>query len=258
MKFMHIALATLVLTSLNLFAKDPEITRRQEDDQAKNFERNYNRVGLQHFWEDESVEDYKIPSSTKVVAEDKNSFKRRASPYTSIHTLAMSIETNFPVPFIGSQNYFGKIYLLTNDVTKIDYRDEQIAHKYYKEELKKPKDFYTQGYKVSSINSKSGLDLVNAAGAVVNLKSGNFSPVKGGRLYLKVKAPKTEEMNITMEVVVNDRSVQNYVVVGTQKYPFTSFTINADKSFISGTSILNGILSVEFNQNGRFSYSIKP
>ena len=259
MKFMHLALATLVLASVNLQAKEAENTRRQEDELAKVLSQSEELLGYEQFWEDEkSFDELKMLSSAKSIAQDKNTFKRRLSPYTSIHSLAMSIETNFPVPFVGSQNYFGKIYLLTNNANKIDYRDEQIAHRRYKEELKNPKDFYTQSYQVSSINSKAGLNLINAAGAVVNLKSANFSPLKGGRLTLKVKAPKTDEMIITMDVVVSGRSVQNYVVVGTQKYPFTSFTINADKSFISGTSILNGILSVEFNQNGRFSYSIKP
>ncbi len=258
MNFKQLVLASVFLGSFNLLAIDNEGTRRQEDDLAKIFEDSQKFFSFEEYNEVEANEEFLILNSTKAIVQDKNSFKRRASPYTSIHTLAMNIETNFPVPFVGSQNYFGRIYLISNDANKIDYRDEQVAHRRYKEELKNPKDFYTQGYEVSILNSKAGLNLVNSAGAVVNLKSGNFSPLKGGRLYLKVKAPQTNEMKITMDVVVNGKSVQNYVVVGTQKYPFTSFSINADKTFLAGTSILNGILSVEFNQNGRFSYSVKP
>jgi hypothetical protein len=212
----------------------------------------YEEQGLDTFEAIESLESF------EATADDKSSFKRRASPYGYIHNLAISIEANFHVPIIGSQNYFGRIYFLEGNDKKIDYRDEQIAEKRYSDEKRSPKDFYTSGYDVSKINSTEGLNLVKAAGAVVNLKSGNLLPSKGGRLYLKVKAPGTTEMNMTIDVVVSGRNVQCYYVSGNQKYAFNSLTINAEKTFLSGTSILNGILSIEFNQNGRFSYSVKP
>jgi hypothetical protein len=110
----------------------------------------------------------------------KKDFKRR--PLTaSGFVLALNIETNFEVPLIGSDLYWGRIYLKNGDDKNIAYRDDLLAEKYYAREKADPKTFYNADYSVANINSANGLSLVKAAGAEVNVKSadGNFTTKAG-------------------------------------------------------------------------------
>lgn len=187
---------------------------------------------------------------------DKDLFKRRKAPYKD-YKLVINIETNFSVPLIGVGKYFGRIYL-TPSTTEVNYRDELIANRHYKAESKKPADFYTARYLVSEIIDPSGLTLIKQAGAEVAIQSQNFSNSKGGRLKLKVKAPNQNAILLVIDVEILGNLITNYVVVDGTRYPFDSFKINAKKSLVLGTSILNGIGDVEFTHDGSTTYTIRP
>lgn len=187
----------------------------------------------------------------------KKDFKRRPMNVKGFN-LALSIETNFEVPLIGADIYWGRIYLNQNDPKNIVYRDDLIAEANYKKEKANPGNFNYSNYSVASINSAKGLSLVKAAGADVNVKStdGKFSTRTGGRLTIKVKAPNENPTNLLMDVVNNNGKITKSLIVGSKKIPFDSFKINAEKNMFGVTSILSGIDTIQFYSAGKVIHTI--
>lgn len=206
----------------------------------------------------EILEDSQISSLVKVSDKLKQDFKRRANPKKG-YLLALNFETNFEAPIVGSDLYWGRIYLNDGDPTKISYRDELAADEHYKKEVADPSKFYMGKYSISSINSDKGLPLIDAGGASVNVKSvgTDFSTKTGGRLSLKVKAPSTALMNITMDVKRSGNQISKTLVMAGKSVPFDSFKINA-KSGLFGVSILNGVSNVQFFKNGKVVHTLNP
>ena len=185
----------------------------------------------------------------------KEQFKRRPVNKPKYHSL-INIEANFSAPFIGKNKYFGRIYAVDGQPGIVKYRDEIIAQKRYGEESADPSVFYFSEYKVSDINSPAGMSIIKQAGAEVTLKSTNFSTTKGGRIFLKVKGPGDSPQNLVIDIKITPSGIQNYLVTNGQSIPFDSMKINAENSFIAGTSILNGIQNIEFSQNGNIKHTV--
>jgi hypothetical protein len=185
----------------------------------------------------------------------KKEFKRRHStPRGSI--LAINIETNFTVPVIGRDEYFGRIYLKPGD-PKIRFRDELLAERNYDEEKRDPDHPFYTPYLVSEINEPDGLSLVKSTGAEVNIKSnGSFNTNTGGRIFLKVKAPGESSANYVIDVEIKEGKIQNYIIHNGKKIPFDSLKINADKNFLGITTILSGIKNITFSQNGKITLTV--
>jgi hypothetical protein len=184
----------------------------------------------------------------------KADFKKRKPPISTYKPL-IKITSNFTVPLVGSDNYFGNIYLVKGKPGIVKYRDELIADRRYSEE-KQDNSFYTSEYKVSEINSPAGLVLIKKAGAEVRLTSTNFSTTTGGSLKLNVKGPGDKIKSLQLEIVITNGVAKNYLIVGGTKHPFDTMNITAEKSFFGGRSILSGIESVQFTSNGQLSKSI--
>lgn len=184
----------------------------------------------------------------------KEDFKKRKPPYATYKPL-INITSNFTVPIVGSDHYFGNIYLVKGQPGVVKYRDELIADRRYSEE-KSDNSFYTSEYKVSDINSPGGLVLIKKAGAEVSLSSGNFTTTTGGSLKLKVKGPGDKAKFLQIDVVITNGVAKNYLVIGGVKHPFDTMNITAEKDFFGGRSILSGIESVQFSSNGQVSKSI--
>lgn len=186
----------------------------------------------------------------------KRDFKRRPLNVKGFH-LALSIETNFEAPIIGKDIYWGRIYLKDGDSQNIGYRDDLVAEKNYSRELKNPGRFNYSTYKVSDINSSSGLSLVEAAGAVVNVKSVGkaFSTSRGGRLAIKVKAPSEKARTVVIDVVRENGKISNYLIVNNKRLTFDTLKINASKNFLGVRTILSGVDSIKFYSNGKVIHS---
>jgi hypothetical protein len=187
----------------------------------------------------------------------KANFKKRAVT-TPGYLLALNVETNFEAPLIGKDIYWGRIYFKESAPDKIMYRDDLIAHDNYNKEKENPALFYFTNYKVGDINSPQGLSLIKAAGAEVNVKSHGapFSTKTGGRLAIKVKAPKEKAITMYVDVVRKGNQIQKFLLVNNKSIPFDSFKINASKTLITGTSILNGIDNVQFTSYGKVVHTI--
>lgn len=186
----------------------------------------------------------------------KRDFKRRPINKPN-YMLALNIETNFEAPLIGKDPYWGRIYFKDKDDTNIYYRDDLIAEDHYKDEKKDPNSFWHSTYSKNDINSAKGLSLVKAMGAEVNVKSVGtpFSPKTGGRINIKVKAPKTNAFNLLMDIKRSGKNVTKELIVGSQKIAFDSFKINAARN-IFGISILNGVDTIQFMKGGKVVHTI--
>jgi hypothetical protein len=184
----------------------------------------------------------------------KEDFKRRPVTLSKYHSL-LNIETNFEVPVVGEDTYFGRVYIVDGKPDILKYRDEMIADRQYKNESKDD-SFYFSEYKVSDINSPKGLSLIKQAGAEVTMKSTGFTTTKGGRIYLKVKGPGDSPQNLVIDVKISPGKIENFLIIGGQRIAFDSLKINADKSFLTGTSILAGIKSLVFSKNGQTTKTI--
>lgn len=206
---------------------------------------------------DAIVPDETISMMTSIGDELKKDFKRRKVTLSG-YQLALSIETNFTVPLVGNDPYFGRIYF-TQDQSIIKYRDELITDDHYKDEKKKNGDsFFMSSFNVADINKSTGLSLVKAAGADVNIScpAKNFSPAKGGKLHLKVKAPSGKPFSIDLEVVVSNGKVQNYLLKDGRRIAFDSMKINAKKNVFGSRSILAGIENIQFKSGSSVSHSL--
>lgn len=200
-----------------------------------------------------SEENMKLVGAISNVA--KREFKRRAIGLPL--RLALNIETNFDAPLVGRDIYWGRIYLKDGDSEKVFYRDDLMAEDNYRNEVKNPNSVSIGSYPTKDINSASGLSLIKAAGAEVNVKAvGKFSNATGGRLNIKVKPPGEKSMMVTVDVVNNKGKISNFLVVNNKRIPFDSFKINASKNFLGITSILNGIDSIQFTSGGKVIHTI--
>lgn len=186
----------------------------------------------------------------------KREFKRR--PVGSMR-LALNIETNFEAPLIGKDIYWGRIYLKDGEANKVFYRDDIMAEDNFKKEEKNPSSVSISSYPVKDINSASGLSLIKAAGAEVNVKAvGKFSTSTGGRLSIKVKPPGEKFMMLTIDVVNSKGKISNFLIVNNKRIPFDSFKINASKNFLGVTTILSGIKNIQFTSGGKVIHTINP
>jgi hypothetical protein len=187
----------------------------------------------------------------------KREFKRRPINVNGLQ-LALNIETNFEAPLIGNDIYWGRIFFKDYDESNIAYRDDLIAESKYNREKQNPGTVNYSNYKVAEINSANGLYLVKAAGAEVNVKAvaANFSTKAGGRLSIRVKAPKEPPVLITIDVERTPKGINKFLIVNNKRLPFDSFKINASKNVITGTSILNGIDNIQFFSQGNLTHTI--
>lgn len=204
-----------------------------------------------------SVLDENLKSLTNIGDSLKDNFKKRRVT-TPGYLLALNIETNFEAPLIGKDIYWGRIYFKESAPDKVMYRDDLIAGDNYNKEKANPSLFYFTNYKVGDINSPAGLSLIKAAGAEVNVKSHGapFSTKSGGRLAIRVKAPKEKPITMYVDVVRKGNQIQKFLLLNGKSIPFDSFKINASKNLITGTSILNGIDSVLFTSYGKLVHTI--
>lgn len=204
-----------------------------------------------------SVLDENLKSFSNISESLKASFKKRKVTTPGYH-LALNVETNFEAPLIGKDIYWGRIYFKDGAPDKIMYRDELIADDSYSKERVKPAAFFFSNYKISDINGPTGLSLIKAAGAEVNVKSHGapFSTRTGGRLAIRVKAPKEKPITMYVDVVRKGNQIQKFLLVNNKSIPFDTFKINASKNLITGTSILNGIDSIQFRANGKLVHTI--
>lgn len=184
----------------------------------------------------------------------KKEFKRRETPYGTFKEV-LRIETNFRIPIVGKDTYFGRIYLTTKNESVVKYRDELLAEKYYSQEKDEEGSFWTSNYEVSDINSSKGLNLVEGAGAIVNLKSSNgkFNTKTGGLLILNVKHPFDGKFALNVRVIIRNGSASTILEVPNKSVPFDSLKINA-----ASFGIATGIKSVDFYKNGQVVHSVKP
>lgn len=194
------------------------------------------------------------PAFAKSLSEIKkcarNQFKRRAV-YPKGFGLALSIESNFNIPFIGKDNYFGRVYFSPGK-DEIKYRDEKIAQDNLAKEQKNEAGIYLTSYKLSDMNSSKGLSLVNSGGAEVVLSSPthNFSSTTGGRVSARVKGPNGKPLRFTIDIELSKGKAQNYVINNGKRIPFDSIKVNAKDGFM-GVSILNGVQNIQFIKSGK-------
>lgn len=180
----------------------------------------------------------------------RNQFKRRAV-YPAGFTLALNIETNFNIPFVGKDPYFGRVYFSPGK-DEIKYRDEKISQDNLTKEQKKPSSIYLSSYKLSDMNSDKGLSLVNGGGAEVVLSSPthNFSSTTGGRVAAKVKGPNGKALRFIIDIELSKGKAQNYVINNGKRIPFDTIKVNAKGGFM-GVSILNGVQNIQFIKSGK-------
>lgn len=202
-----------------------------------------------------STENYEMVK--KLNSEIRADFKRRNENSTG-YKRVLSFDTNFKIPLIGRDRYFGRIFF-TNNSSEIKYRDELIADRNFDKEKKKPGSVYYTSYSTSEINSPQGMKLVQGAGAEVTLKSeGQFTTTKGGRLVLRVKIPMKKPATFIFDVAVNNGIVQKYIIKDNLRIPFDHFVINAETNMFGTPSILSGIDNLQFYRNGKPVTSISP
>jgi len=179
---------------------------------------------------------------------DKATFKKRLYPD---YKLLVDIDTNFKAPVVGKGTYFGYIYIVPGNNTIVKYRDEITAEDSYKDEVNDPSSQYMSAYSVKDFRAKNGLELINAAGAYVRLKSTDFTMKAGGTLTLSFKIPlqKSGQVNIIVKKI--NGALKTHVKNAAGKVvPFDSLKLNAKKTMITGTSILNGVKSIQFISGG--------
>jgi hypothetical protein len=188
----------------------------------------------------------------------KTEFKQRPIVLAG-HQQVLSFETNFKVPVFGKDLYWGRIFLNDRNPSTISYRDELLAEKHFSEEIQNPLSIWTSGYELSEINSPRGLSLIKVPGSEVNIRSveAPFTTSNGGRLKLKVKAPRTQEMDLLIDVKRSLNSISRTLLINGTEIPFDSFKVNA-RSGILGVSILNGVQEIQFFKEGRRVHVIRP
>lgn len=175
--------------------------------------------------------------------------KKRQPPNGQV---LLALETNFKVPFIGKDNYFATLYTKSGVQDQVRFRDELIAESSLEEEKTDEKKFYYSEFAVTQINNPSGLELIKKAGAEVTVKSnGNFSLTTGGRLFVKVKAPRDRPIDLVLDAEVENGKMKNFLVLNGQRIPFDSMVINAEKGMMGGPSILSGIQNIQFISSGK-------
>jgi hypothetical protein len=181
-----------------------------------------------------------------VTAQERRDFMRRTMFPSGGWPLALSIETNFKVPFIGNQNYFGKIFFKKGE-NFIRYRDEIIASDHYRDEGANPNFYNTNRFGIARMNSAGGSQVATG----VKLIGRNFNSNTGGHLTIQVDPPGSGPVNIPMDVaVVNGRTVLSLKVYG-RPVEFNSLKINA-----KGGSLLRGVETVQFFKNGRLVHTL--
>lgn len=182
------------------------------------------------------------------MTQDKRSFKKRLY---SDYDMLVKINTNFQAPVVGKDTYFGYIYTVPGNSSIVKYRDEITADDHYKEEINNPSTQYMSSYKVSDFRAANGLELINAGGAYVRLKSSDFTMTNGGTLKLSFKIPLQKAGTVDIIVKKEGGSLRTYVKNSASKLVrFDSLNLNAKKSFVTGTSILNGVRNIEFMSGG--------
>lgn len=178
------------------------------------------------------------------MTQDKSTFKRRTY---SGYNMLVKINTNFKAPVVGNDTYFGYIYTVPGNNTIVKYRDEITADDNYKEEVNNPSSQYMSSYKVSDFRAANGLELINAGGAYVRLKSNDFTMANGGTLKLSFKIPLQKSGSVDIIVKKEGGSLRTYVKNSAGKLVrFDSLNLNAKKSFVTGTSILSGVRNIQF------------
>lgn len=181
--------------------------------------------------------------------QDKPSFKKRA--YTG-YDMLVKINTNFKAPVVGKDTYFGYIYTVPGNNSIVKYRDEITANDHYKSEINDPSSQYMSSYKVSDFKAANGLELINAGGAYVRLKSKDFNMSSGGTLSLSFKIPLQKSGSVDIIVKkVNGKLKTHVKNAQGQLVQFDSLNLNAKKTMITGTSILNGVRNIEFISGGK-------
>lgn len=181
-----------------------------------------------------------------VTAQERRDFIRRHATPAGGWSLALNIETNFKVPFVGSQNYFGRIYFKKGHA-QIRYRDELLADDHYRDESANPRFYNTSGYSYSRMNNPRGYSVATG----VRLIGRSLDSNNGGGLTIQVDPPGSAPMNIPMDVqVVNNRAVLS-VLAGNRRVVFNQIKINATRG-----SILRGVENVQFFQNGRLVHTL--
>lgn len=180
----------------------------------------------------------------------RNQFKRRrVNPSGSI--LFLNIESNFTIPLVGKDPYFGRVFI-TPGKNEIKYRDEKIAQKFMQIEKKNSASIYLTTYSTNDVNTKHGLSLVDAAGAKVVLTSPaqNFNSSKGGRLTASVQGPNGKPLSFAIDIEITPKKVQNFVILQGKRIAFDTIKVNA-KDGLMGVSILNGVQNIQFMNGGK-------
>lgn len=196
------------------------------------------------------VEEYKLPSELEIVHEiakaDKRDFIARTATPAGGWSLGFNILSNFKIPFVGSQNYFARIYFKKGEPI-VRYRDEMIARDHYRDESQNPRFYNTHQLTVARMNRPDGYEVSTG----VRLYGRNFNTNTGGRLTIAIKPPGGSRLSVPVDItVVNNRPV-TAIQVGSQRVVFDTLKINAD-----GGSILSGLDNIQLIANGRVVHTI--
>ncbi len=193
---------------------------------------------------------YDLPSELQeihaITSAERRAFLARTMIPAGGWSMGLRIETNFQVPFVGSQNYFGKIFFKKGDAN-IRYRDEMLAREHYRDEVANPNHYNTVGYSVANMNRPQGSDVATG----VKLYGRNFNTNTGGRLTISVKPPGGRRLDVPVDVqVVNNRAVTSMSVAG-RRIVFDTLKINSNSG-----GILSGLDNVQLFSQGRVVYTL--
>lgn len=188
----------------------------------------------------------------------RQSFKNRPMNLPGFN-LVLSVDTNFSVPLVGKDLYWGRVYFKDSEPNIVAYRDEMIAENFFVSELKDSgRNFNYSSYRIDDINGSDGLSLIEGAGADVNLKSdtGTFNIQTGGRLTLRVKGPGDQPQIYKLDIVRTSKAIQSFLLLNGKRIAFSSFKVNADTNFLGATTIMAGIKNIEFFFGGKIVTTI--
>lgn len=132
-------------------------------------------------------------------------------------TVPLKIESNFRVPLVGSQNYFGRIYFRRGE-NFIQYRDEQIARRNYDRERRDPSTFMASRYTTAEINARGGYELAPG----VRLIGQQFNTTTGGALTISVNG-----LRVNFQVTVNGNRAIPAAIVNGRRVTFDTMRINS-------------------------------
>lgn len=179
-----------------------------------------------------------VENLRNISAQERRQFMARESTPAG-WTLGLRIESNFKIPLVGSQNYFGRIFFKRGE-NHIKYRDEQIARKHYDDERRG--GFFTSRYNLAEINSRNGSSVAPG----VRITGQNLNSNRGGRLTIAAN-----RLQVPIDITVNGNRAIPSITVNGQRIVFDTMKINARRG-----GIIAGVSNVQLLSRGRVVHTI--